>query len=418
MHEFIANTPIQTRQSSFDKHERLLAFLSAEALNRIAEYQTGKQSPRVDLWNTVGTKSEKDWANANATQPIDYRAYHWQQIQARYKLLEESYGIKKTGRTILTDNDSEYQLIVKENIRHRIDSGDFVVRRANFTHCVPCGYIIAPVDAGINKCPICHKEDLDRLETEGLFAPISHKNRHKIIEETDIYPESARKSLRRVVSTLPDLIQLSKQRRFGIQLSEFGVDERFVLDPKIPLALMGNVVGEMGLGQLKAFVQGIDSIGNLAPYVYIADPNSHYSYVNIGLVPPFNKDTLNDQNRSFYTTFLPLIMVSYPNGIDVQQRLVLFKEFNRTARQFQYVMSLIDHASTDGLSTIDADLKLPLQDIFRLYNQYKTHEGALLIRQFIYESLSRDYLIHCREQRIRPNPQMLQQLKNIFSLVY
>ncbi len=418
MHEFVANAPIQTRQNSLNKHERLLAFLSAEALNRIHEYQTGEQSPRVDVWNTVGTKSEKDWFAANAVHPVEYLTYHQQQIQARYQILEEQYGITREGRVVLTDSDEQYSLVVTEKVRQRVVSGDFVVRKASFSHCSPCDYIIAPIEANIDKCPICNQKGLDQITTQGLFTTIDNNDRQQIIRNTPIYPESARSSLKRTVLTLPDLIQLSKQRRTGIRLTEFGVDKRFVLDPKIPLAMMGHITSEMRLGQLKTFVQGIDSIGNLAPYVFLADPKSHYNFVNIGLVPPFNAEVLNDRNRPFYRTFLPLAVMSLPNGIDTQARMNLFKEFDRTSRQFEFALSSLEQISTDVQSPNTVEPNIPIKEIFSLFNQYKIKEGVARMRQFIYDDFSRKYLYKCKAEGSKPSPEALKQLKDIFSLIY
>lgn len=186
MHEFVANAPIQTRQNSLNKHERLLAFLSAEALNRINEYQTGKQSPRVDLWNTIGIKSEKDWSATNAVQPTEYSTYHQQQIMARYQILESHYGITRNGRTILTDNDEQYRSVVVESIHHRVAQGDFVVQETNFSYCPPCDYVVAPVQANIEKCPICHQVGLDELTTRGLFTTIDNNDRQQIIRSTHL----------------------------------------------------------------------------------------------------------------------------------------------------------------------------------------------------------------------------------------
>ncbi len=418
MQEFIVHAPIQTRQNSLNKHERLLAFLSAEALNRIAEYQTGQPVPRADLWNTIGVKSEKDWANANAVQPIEYRHYHIQQIEARYHLLEKVYGIPKNGRAIMTDGDEQYQAIVIDQIKRRITSHNFFVSREQFTHCVSCDYVVAPAVARIDRCPVCGRSDLDQLETEGLFTTTTTESRHQIVEQVDIYPEAVRKTLRRTVLTMPDLIQLSKQRKFGTRLTEFGVDERFVLDPKIPLALMGHVVNEMGIGQIKAFVQGVDSVGNLAPYVYLTDPDGHYAFVSTGLVPPFNEGILNDRNKPFYTSFLPLAMMSTPGGIDVGQRLNLFKEFDRTTRQFQFALSALEQLSKDPSLTTDSGLYFPLQEIYTLINKYQPREAIIALRQFLYDSISRDYIIHCREKGIRPDSQIIKQVKEIASLIY
>jgi rubrerythrin len=418
MREFVANAPIQTRQNSLDKHERLLAFLSAEALNRIHEYQTGEQSPRVDLWNTVGAKSEKDWSNANAIQPIGYQEYHRQQILSRYQILKEYYGIPQENRIILTDIDEQYSMAVTNNVRQRIYNGDFVVRNENFSHCSPCDYIIAPVDANIDKCPICNQKELDHITTKGLFSTIDKDYRQRIIHDAVVYPESTRSSLKRTVLTMPDQIQLSKQRRFGIRLTEFGVDDRFVLDPKLPLAMMGYVTNEMQLGQLKTFVQGTDSMGNLVPYVFLVDPNGRYSFVNIGLVPPFNSEILNDRNKPFYRNYLPLVIMSLPTGIDTQERLNLFKEFDRTSRQFQFALSSLEQIpAIDQLSDY-AESSIPVKEIFGLLNQYKIKEGVAKMRQFIYEDLSRKYLNRCKEQRSRPSPDAFKQIKDLFSIIY
>lgn len=417
MQEIIVNAPIQTRQNSLNKHERYLSFLSAEAFNRIREFQTGTVIPRVDLWNTIGVKSEKDWVSANKVSPIGYADYHRDQILARYEILEHSYGIKREGRVILTDGDQQFDEVVLEKIRHDIQNGKFEVRNADYYHCLPCDYVIAPKGAVIEKCPVCGKNEMDEVNTRGLFITIDSNRRQQIISDTDIYPETAKSDLKRTVLTISDLIQLSKQRSHGINLTEFGIDSKFVLDPKITLALMGYVVKKLGIAKITTFVQGIDSIGNLAPYVSLVDSEAHYSYVNLGLVPQFDGSTLGERNIDFYKTFLPLMMASFPKGINEQQKLNLYKDFDRTTKQLIFVISTLSQIPESDLSVPSQSPEFPFDKVMNLFNQYNINEGFELLRQSLYEGFSHDYLNGCRTSGTKPNQELLNQIKSLFSLI-
>ena len=82
MREIITQAPIQTRENTTMKLERLFPLLVAESLNRINEYIDGEDNPRVDTWNTVGSKIDTLFKDSESE--LTRYDYGTKQIEQRF----------------------------------------------------------------------------------------------------------------------------------------------------------------------------------------------------------------------------------------------------------------------------------------------------------------------------------------------
>lgn len=282
-------------------------------------------SPRIDIWNTFGRKTELDLKSKPGTTREEFVNT---QIAERYNLLELVYGIEVHTRKAVRDDSPEYQEVVLGELENFIKSGRVKVSTSRYHHCEECDYAFALAPSCVTECAGCGSKKLDVMEVDGLTMSMSESDKRMVLERLEVLPSAGRAELKRRVQTMPPVLQLSKQRVYGICLKSLGVDERFMLDPKAGLGMMGLVVKELGYGEIKAVVQGIDSIGYLAPYQIMLDPESKPIYITHGIVPPFTTENA-ERSKDFYLRYLPARMLSLPRGIGMETRLALYKEYSR-----------------------------------------------------------------------------------------
>jgi len=402
MREIITHAPIQTRSDTLHKQERMSSLLASEAIIRIKEYATGKAYPRIDLWNTIGAKAETDYQKN--CQPDETRNTFVQfQINERYRLLGSFYDISPNGRVSIRDDSSDYQDFVLSQIKRFLDMGIFVVSSGSFLRCDLCDYVFAPSQAAIAACPQCKDSNLVPTQKTGLFMPISTQQRSEAASSVKVYPQKTGLcELKRHLFTLPDNIQISKQREFGVCLADFGVDPEFVLDPKISLAMMGLFLRH-GYGDLHTVIQGIDSLGNLAPYLAIID-NKPPEFVVHGTLPPIDSSKINPAKASFYFPFLVLTALALPNGISQEKLKCLSVEFQRTINQARYAISHINGLPSDNQEQTNTPFP---KEVLENFLNYHPQLGYQQLHCYIYEQLSHN-----------PNSSLLRDIRQMVELFY
>lgn len=415
MEKLITQAPIQVRPDTAAKHERLFPFFCAEALNRIEEYQTGREARRVDMWNTTGDKIDSIYAQTNRGESrFDFNG---RQIDARYELTASYYGLVREGRFVVRDDMPDYVQVVKEQTGKFIENGIFVVKAERFTNCIPCDKVIAPVAAGINKCPTCHFTELGEQTKIGLFIDLSKKRKSEIKERTTIRPKYAAYSFNAGVDMLPEQLQIAKQRVYGVGLTEFGVDGDLVLDPKIALAMSNLVTQEMGLGEIDLMVQGVDSLVNTVPFTALLDPK-HIEYAALGLIPKYSGDEVTLENAGFYSVFLPLAMMVAKNNLAVGQKSALYSEYQKTRRKFENSIAFLSrNPGFDTISLSQGDLDQVAQ-INTLLINHDCRNAMLGFRDFAYQTLSGKYVTQSREAGKNLATEQIAQLKNTYRLIY
>lgn len=378
MAEIITHAPIQTRSNTLHKQERMLSLLASETIIRLNEFQTGIEYPRVDIWNTIGAKTEKDYQLNGTCQTR--QEYNQQQISQRYQVLESTYGISPSGRVSLLDSSPEYQQVVTTKLETLIEEGIVQAGIQEYRQCSDCEYVYALAQSPTIRCPDCHSSTSQIVAKNGLIFLINQEIRSTISSNALIFPQIGQIEYKRRVATLPPVLQLSRQREYGHDLNRFGVDQDFVLDPKFSLAMLASVLSQLGLGNLTTIVQGIDSIGNLAPYQKLFDPNQNIKYLTHGIIPGFTQENVK-KTPGFYFPYLALNAMSLPNGINPNQLQAYFKEYRRFSGQAKFVQ--------DKLKDLpQSDLDPSLANVFKLFNQYSFRDGLMFLKEIIYHDLS------------------------------
>jgi len=411
----ITQAPIQTRSDTVHKHERMFPLLVSESLNSLKEYETGVQRARVDVWNTVGRKIDLSYESSSLE--LTRREFVSELIDARYQIISSIYGINPGERVVIRDDDNEVVNIAKQHVGRLIDRGVFQQFTERFSSCPQCDRVIAPTAAGLCSCPDC-SNGLVTVERSGLFMTMSPETKAWILSETNLNNPKARQVLSSALHNMPLIIQVSKQRAYGITLEEFGVDPRFVLDPKITLAFLPSILREMGQGELDTVILGTDSVPNFVPYAAYFDQNTQIKYISIGLIPPYSDTEIAKYEAGFYYPFLALVMTSTNGNLAAEQYNALFREYTRTIRKFDSCLTAFSIIEPQGEVVTSNQLRASLSGIIQLFSQYKTRDGVLALREFVYENLSKQYVEQCKLYNQQPEPVLLEQLNKLFNLVY
>ena len=419
MENIITQAPIQVRENTTHKHERLFPLLVAEAINRSEEYLSGHSLSRVDIWNTQGLKIEQQY-NDSASEYTSREQYIGHLITQRYDLLAQHYGILSDDRVVVRDDDQDVQAIVHNEVGALLESGVFQQYEEKFSHCNECDRIIAPVVARVERCPSGADHTISERTKSGLFMPVSDAAKTWIADSAQLNSPQARSLLRSAVHNMPPMIQMSKQREYGISLSEYGVDDSFVLDPLIVLSMMKKVIYEKQLGELDTVVLGRDTIKNYIPYSLLTGNGTNVKYVATGLIPPYTlEDTAQTPAKSsFYFPYLPLLMTGQIRDLTPTQLEAYQREHSKLQRKFTSSLAYME--SLQSLPNYTEDIKTEhatLLEVSGDLKDYNMRDAMLKLREYVFEDISRTYIEACKRQSVSPNKTLISELKDLYTVL-
>jgi len=417
--KIITQAPIQVREDTLHKHERFLSLLTAEAINHINELLTGKDRKRIDIWNVYNSKQNRGYKSETERQKDITKL-----IDARYELLTREYHIESANRIILRDDAIDYQNIIKNTIRDLMNQGIFNVKKAVFHICKKCGYIVAPIEASITLCPMCNHNELGNIEKTGMFMNFD-KNiiTDFSMKNFNVLSKEGNNRVKTTMLTMPTTIQLSKNREFGLKLNEFGVDDDFVLDPKISVALAGKVIREMGLGEIDLMIQGFDTVKNNVPFSLLLDSISDTKFLTIGTVPSFSTSEIERYGSTFYFPFLSLLVASKNGKITEHELQQLQNEFIKTQKKLENCIIILNNLSMRyeeeiNIPEFDNEIKLFLTEFNQMITDYRFKQALESLRSFIYDTLSRQYIKKCKLQKKKPNMSFFAYIQSILNSIY
>lgn len=173
--------------------------------------------------------------------------------------------------------------------------------------------------------------------------------------------------------------------------------------------MMGLVLKEMGIGNLNTLFQGIDSLANTVPYFSLVDPDRQMAYVTLGMVPQFTGETVKPDNQSFYRTFLPLMMISNPSGVNPEGVLGMYKYRSRTIGKYNHIVDSTEIGNSKVAETQQENLadSIIAKQVLTLFASYKITDAFNLLRDFVYIKLGNQI------QQSGINP-----LSGLFDLLY
>ncbi|MDD5481908.1 MAG: hypothetical protein PHR64_03120, partial [Candidatus Shapirobacteria bacterium] len=218
---------------------RLIPMLVAENITRVIEYESGRIMPRVDLWNCVGMKMDKIFM-AQQGRYGSRRDFSTSLLVDKYTILKE-LGIPKKGRDIIRDDDDTTKSWLEKKLEQLFSSGAVYIDSVGVNICNNCGYLQSVDSVSLASCTVCGNSRFHSEKRNVLMVDIP-KDRESLIKDKIIYPQNT-KYIRSFFDQLPPRIMISRVREYGLPLDSIGL-EGYVLDPKIGVALMPELVAE------------------------------------------------------------------------------------------------------------------------------------------------------------------------------
>lgn len=411
MKKLITQAPIQTREDSTDRLERLFPILVAEILSKLEEYKLNKELPRIDFWNTYGLKMETQMLNNEVQNPRDN--YVKELIQKRYTILEQQFDIPSINRVSLRDDDYQVKEIVLDVLRDLYNKNILTMCDIKVVYCTNCNLVIAPVHIKPTICKRCKLSQLGHKIEKLLTINVTNDIKEKLQNTSSLYNLS--KIMNNYINNLPPQIIISKQREFGISLENYDIDPKFKLDPKITLALQGAILKELFDIDDCTILQGIDSMKNTVPLALILHNNFNSKFKPLAYLPNIDLYQLNKENPGFLNTFMALYSIDNNSIYKSEQFYSLVRQFQKTRIKIQNCFRLIDILNQNY--NIDTDYNQDkLQNIIK--DQQNIQKILQDIRKMIYEDISKEYLPSLQSKFKRPSPYMVEDLKDIYNLFY
>jgi hypothetical protein len=416
MEKLTSHAPIQVREDTTEKHERIFPLLISESIDRTRESLSGLILPRFDMWNTYGLKTETQFENSSDNER---ERYIGRLIMDRYSILTDFYGINSERRTVVRDDDSEIENITLIEVRRMIDQGTMVLLDSKFTKCEQCNRIIAPSYAKIIVCNNCTSQDMSVVARRGLFITIPDQIKPWIVKGSRSSGRGAVSMIRSAVNNLPTMIQASKQRRFGVSLTEFGLEPDFVLDPIISLALIRKIALEMGVGDIDQVILGRDAIKRFVPYMIIMGDGGGVKYTVNGLIPPYSSKDDFEQERGFHFPYLSNYMSGFTGDVDQTKLCTLRGQYSRVERKYNSVISICDKLTYEYLYPED-DRKIEgvFEGVYKALNDGDVRLATVQFRDVLFNYISKVYINECKRRFTSPNLRLINELKDLYRILY
>lgn len=412
--EISTHSPIQAREDTLYKVERMIPLLIAESLTRIREYNTGIAIPRIDIWNNVSRKIDDQYfIQRDFTNRFDYSS---SLIQRRYETLEKLFEISQKNRIIIRDDSNEYQRESKTITNRNLNEGRFIIEKAEVIFCPRCQKMIALKKASVTRC-VCGGTKFEIESKEVMFMNFTDDDKDAILKRVRLAGGNrVLTNLKQRILPMPNKILVSKQRDYGFSLGYLGLD--LVLDPKIAVSYFPEVVLEMTSHSTETVVQGIDTSAHTIPYTLVlcnTDINPEYLLTRkVMQFNPLERPIMD----GFYFPFIPLLSSSMTSDLEANTIIGLKNEFDRTTNKYSNIIKLLKLAPANTIENLTPDEISKLNKSLNLIDSLDFRKASLILRDFIYNVLSKKYGSRLKTDGIRLSTDTLAKLDRIISLIY
>jgi len=390
---------------------RFIPTLVAENITRIVEYESGRVMPRVDLWNCVGMRMDK----AFMTQQDRYKSrrdFSTSLLVDKYTILEE-LGISSKGRDIIRDDDNVTKTWLEQKIKQLLSSGAIYVDSVGVNICDTCGYMQSVDNVKVNSCTVCGGNCFHSEKRNVLMVNIP-KDRESLIKDRIIHPKNT-KHIRSFFYQLPPRAMISKVREYGLPLDSIGL-EGYVLDPKIGVALMPELVaGKYKLSEL-TLTQGAAVATNAIPYTSMLTSGFRHTYLLLPKIPVISLEEARNIGLSFVARYLPLILMTYNNDITPDQLKAARKEYARITWKIDTIISSLQSEEEQSVNLTPEDHQM-LAEITKDFSEYRIRVGQKKLGKF-FKAQGRRYAEEMRHKGYYLNPTDIDILESIIKLFY
>ena len=390
---------------------RFIPMLVAENMTRVSEYESGKAVPRVDLWNCIGMRMDKAFQNQREhSSRMDFSSAL---LKDKYAMLEE-LGVPREGRDVIRDDDDSTKTWLKHRIKQLVSSGTVYVEPTMVNICDDCGYLQSVQGSPTSSCTLCEGKDFHHEKKEVLMIDIP-ENRNSLTKGRIIHPRNS-KHIQSFFEQMPPKMMISKVREYGLPLDPIGLPE-YVLDPKIGVALMPELVTERnGLSEV-TLVQGAAVAINALPYTSIMTSGFQHTYVLLPKIPPTTLEDARNIGLSFMGRHLPFILMEHNGDLTPAQ-------FKTAQEEYSRIMWKIDKTLFELRSEkrgMPVDLRLEdhqmLSEIARDFDRYDIRDGRRKLNRF-FKNQGRKCAEELRKNGDYLSPKDVDTLEGVVKLFY
>jgi len=354
---------------------RFIPMLVAENMNRIEEYLSGEPLPRIDLWNCVGMSVDKSFREQNKYfSRMDFSS---SLLEDKYSILEE-FGISSNGRKIIRDDDNATKDWFNSKLNSLRSAGIIYTEKIDVDICNSCDYLKSISEKHDGGCTRCEGEDFHSEEREILMLDIP-ESRNSLIENRIVYPHNI-KHIKGFFNQLPPRIMISKMRDYGLSLDSFGLPD-FVLDPKIGVALMPELIAEMDSLSDLTLVQGASITTNTIPYTSLMTSGFNHNYVLLPKIPKMGFDEAKKLGLSFFGRHLPFVLMEHKENITPSQLENVRKNYYNIMNKINTVVPNLQ-PDGDSLMQLDSEEHQMVSEILDDFGKYQIKEGRQKLNLF------------------------------------
>lgn len=410
----ITSAPNQNREHFSDHLERLVPYFAARSLNRVVAVSRGVETLSIDMWNSFGHHMDQGYKKQVRFDGASREEYSKLLIDEKYRFLE-GIGIDVSSNEIVRDDDPDTIDWVENKLGRLLDEGVIYEDTESVSVCSGCGNIIAAATSNVSTCSRCDGVDI-RVEKRNVLFLDLPGDRLRIVRNRVDLPRKAG-FINGQFATLPGRVMIARNRDYGQPLGIPGYED-MVLDPKIGLALMPEMVAEKYGIDVLTQVQGATTAKNTTPYTCVLSPELSARYIFTSNIPPnVDERKLSELGVDFFTKYLPIHMLDRSSNLDVSQLQALSIEHSKVKRKIENATHYLESNLSEALSESPLDSTRVVAAMGSVA-AYDIRRGVLEMRKYVYEDLGGRYVQELREHGRGLSLESIQSINSILNEVF
>jgi len=397
--DVIMSAPNQNREQFRSHLERLTPFFAARALNRIISLNKGMTPIQIDVWNTFGNHMDQSYAKQTQFDGASRKEYSDFLLKQKYEFFEE-IGIDTSLHEVVRDDDDKTREWMLNKINDLHSNGTIYEDVESVNACSSCGNIISSATSNVSSCSRCDSTNIKIDKRRTLFIDLPGDRIDYVRGRVDLPRKSS--FINGQFATLPGRVMIARRRDYGQELGIPDYEDE-VLDPKIGLSLMPEMLAERyGINSLTQ-VQGANTAKNTVPYTARLSPELNAHYIFTGNIPSnIDTDRLSELGTGFFTKYLPIFMLDRSGNVGEQQLDTLSVEYSKASRKLSNVLPYLQSYECESMEEI-RDATGRLKEAMSSIALRNVRTGILDVRKYIYDDLSKHYADELRTKgRVLP----------------
>ncbi len=391
----VMSAPNQNRDNFDHRLERFVPYFAARFLNRAISASFGSQPLSIDMWNSFGHLMDKDYKKQTRFDGATREEYSSLLLDEKYRFLE-GIGIDTTQIEVFRDDDADTTNWMQRKLTSLLEAETIYEDIESVCVCVSCDNIIAVASSNASACGRCESADIRVEKRKTLFLDLPG-DRLGYVRGKILLPKKAN-FINSQFATLPGRVMIARSRDYGQDLGISGYEDK-VLDPKIGLGLMPEMIAERyDIGTVTQ-VQGATTAKNTVPYTSVLTPDLKACYIFTGNIPAgITPKQLEELGAGFFTKYLASYMLDRVGNVDETQMQSLRKEHSKAKRKAEHAINYLQMHVGDGKSATPKNLT-QLTEAIDSMAAYDVRRGVLAMRKFIFDQLGGQYVADLREHK-------------------